>query len=97
MEGVDRPALVKGSLKIVYMKVIVVSIWVVLGLEEGSLMGRIVPYFAPPPPPVERVEGSEENASEQIAAEEAREMVSQIRVREFSVSRLICFPTSGDL
>lgn len=94
----DRPALVKGSLKIVYMKVIVVSIWVVLGLEEGSLMGRIVPYFAPPPPPpVERMEGSEENASEQIAAEEAREMVSQIRVREFSVSRLICFPTSGDL
>lgn len=96
MEGVDRPALVKGSLKIVYMKVIVVSICVVLGLEEGSLMGRIVPYFAPPPP-VERMEGSEENASEQISAEEAREMVSQIRVREFSVSRLICFPTSGDL
>lgn len=92
----DRPALVKGSLKIVYMKVIVVSIWAVLGLEEGSLMGRIVPYFAPPPP-VERIEGSEENASEQIAAEEAREMVSQIKVREFSVSRLICFPTSGDL
>lgn len=92
----DRPALVKGSLKIVYMKVIVVSIWVVLGLEEGSLMGRIVPYFAPPPP-VERIEGSEENASEQIAAEEASEMVSQIKVREFSVSRLICFPTSGDL
>lgn len=95
MEGVDRPALVKGSLKIVYMKVIVVSICVELGLEEGSLMGRIVPYFAPPP--VERMEGSEENASEQISAEEAREMVSQIRVREFSVSRLICFPTSGDL
>lgn len=95
MEGVDRPALVKGSLKIVYMNVIVVSICVVLGLEEGSLMGRIVPYLAPPP--VERIEGSEENASEQISAEEAREMVSQIRVREFSVSRLICFPTSGDL
>lgn len=93
----DRPALVKGSLKIVYMKVIVVSIWVVLGLEEGSLMGRMVPYFAPPPFPVERMEGSEENASEQIAAEEAREMVSQIKVREFSVSRLICLPTSGDL
>lgn len=94
----DRPALVKGSLKIVYMNVIVVSICVVLGLEEGSLMGRIVPYFAPfPPPPVERMEGSEENASEQISAEEAREMVSQIKVREFSVSRLICFPTSGDL
>lgn len=94
----DRPALVKASLKIVYMNVIVVSIWVALGLEEGSLMGRMVPYFAPPPPPpVERMEGSEENASEQIAAEEAREMVSQIKVREFSVSRLICFPTSGDL
>lgn len=94
----DRPALVKASLKIVYMNVIVVSILVALGLEEGSLMGRMVPYFAPPPPPpVERMEGSEENASEQIAAEEAREMVSQIKVREFSVSRLICFPTSGDL